>query len=208
MLIGQHVVLRATRREDLAALQPFLEDDVDVVAIASGRPWPGRPLEAAQARFDKELTGDPDPTTLWLVVADREDDRVIGGAGYWGIDQHHRSAHLGTTVARDVRGRGIGRDVCRVLADHAFRVRGLHRLQIDTLAVNTAARRAAEAAGFRLEGVLREAEWYDGRHVDGLVLGLLASDWYGSEAERLQTAARTAAGRASAAAADSVGGSV
>ncbi|MFD8482071.1 GNAT family N-acetyltransferase [Kitasatospora sp. NPDC059673] len=80
-------------------------------------------------------------------------------------------------VAVPARGRGLGTDVVRVLCRYGFGVRGLHRLQVDTLADNAAMIGAAERAGFRVEGTLRGAAWVSGRFVDEVLLGLLAAHW-------------------------------
>jgi RimJ/RimL family protein N-acetyltransferase len=55
-----------------------------------------------------------------------------------------------------------------------FTIRGLHRLQIETLADNAAMIRTAEQAGFVLEGTLRRAAWVNGEFIDEVTLGLLA----------------------------------
>ena len=56
---------------------------------------------------------------------------------------------------------------------------GLHRLQVDTLASNTAMVRAAERAGFVPEGRLSQAAWVNGEFADEAILGMLAADWAG-----------------------------
>jgi RimJ/RimL family protein N-acetyltransferase len=56
-------------------------------------------------------------------------------------------------------------------------LRGLHRLQVETLADNTAMIRAATQAGFVPEGTLRRAAWVNGAFADEVILGLLATEW-------------------------------
>ena len=70
----------------------------------------------------------------------------------WDIDRHNRSAHLGISLLPSARGRGLGADVVRVLCHYGFVVRGLHRLQVDTLADNSAMIAAAAACGLRPRG--------------------------------------------------------
>jgi RimJ/RimL family protein N-acetyltransferase len=74
------------------------------------------------------------------------------------------------------RGRGLGADVVVALCEYGFAVRGLHRLQVDTLTRNTAMIRAAERAGFVHEGRLRRAAWVNGEFADVVILGLLAAE--------------------------------
>jgi len=86
-------------------------------------------------------------------------------------------------------GRGLGTDVVLALCEYGFAVRGLHRLQVDTLASNAAMIGGAERAGFTLEGTLRGAAWVNGEFVDEVILGLLASDWTGARLRGTQQGA-------------------
>jgi RimJ/RimL family protein N-acetyltransferase len=61
--------------------------------------------------------------------------------------------------------------VLRLLCRYGFEIRGLHRLQLETLADNEPMIRAATQAGFIEEGRLRAARWVDGEFVDELVFG-------------------------------------
>ena len=76
-----------------------------------------------------------------------------------------------------LRGKHLGTDIVRVLCRYGFAVRGLHRLQVDTLADNDAMIGAATRAGFVLEGTLRQAAWVDGSFADEVILSLLAAEW-------------------------------
>jgi RimJ/RimL family protein N-acetyltransferase len=105
------------------------------------------------------------------------DDELAGEALLWGIDHHNRSAHISISLRPAFRGRGMARDVIRVLCDYGFQVLGLHRLQIDTLAENAPMIRAATTAGFVEEGTLRHSAWANGTFANQVILGLLATDW-------------------------------
>ena len=96
-----------------------------------------------------------------------------------GVDQHNRLAHLGLAVLPSFRGRGLGTDITRVLCRYGFETRGLNRLQVDTLSDNQGMLLAAARAGFTREGQLRQAGWANGAFVDEVVLGQLASEWFG-----------------------------
>jgi RimJ/RimL family protein N-acetyltransferase len=64
-----------------------------------------------------------------------------------------------------------------VLCRYGFAIRGLHRLQISTLADNHAMIAAAVRVGFRTEGTTRDAAWIDGAFADGVILSLLFPEW-------------------------------
>jgi hypothetical protein len=64
-----------------------------------------------------------------------------------------------------------------VLCRYGFAIRGLHRLQIETLTDNHAMIAAATRAGFVREGTLRRAAWVDGCFADEAIFGLLVTEW-------------------------------
>ncbi|AQU69816.1 GNAT family protein [Streptomyces niveus] len=174
MLRGNVVGLRARYEDDIPILRAGLYDDVAGSARADSRPW--RPIT-------------PGSEDSRLVVDDKEEGRVpfsvvelaggtlIGTATLWGIDNHNRSAHIGLGLLPASRGKGYGTAAVAVLCHYGFVVRGLHRLQIETVSDNTGMLRAAERNGFVREGVLRSAAWVMGEFLDEVLLGLLAEDW-------------------------------
>ncbi len=63
---------------------------------------------------------------------------------------------IGIVVFEDAdKGCGVGREVLSLMTAQLFEHEGAHRVQLNTDVGNTAMRRAAEAAGFTFEGVLR-----------------------------------------------------
>ena len=110
-------------------------------------------------------------------VVELEGGGLVGTATLWGIDNHSRSAHIGLGLLPAARGQGYGTHVVAVLCHYGFVVRGLQRLQIETLADNAAMLRSAERNGFVREGVLRSSAWVMGEFLDEVLLGLLVQDW-------------------------------
>ncbi|HEX5598630.1 MAG TPA: GNAT family protein [Micromonosporaceae bacterium] len=180
MLRGELIGLRALTAEDLAVLQQEVFNDVELMLSASRGGWRPRSLADIQDQHGVGHAGKEDPTTVRFAVEELSNGEFAGSAQLWGIDTHNRSAHLGLSLRPNLRGRGLGVDTIRTLCDYGFRVHGLHRLQAETLAANTAARTATEAAGFILEGQLRRNTWAGGDFVDEVVYGLLAHEWANS----------------------------
>jgi RimJ/RimL family protein N-acetyltransferase len=90
-------------------------------------------------------------------VTDAESGRVLGSIGLrW--NEAHDVAEIGYWVRRDARRRGAITRALALVSDVAFE-EGAARLQLRAAVENTASRRVAEKAGFRLEGVLRAAHW-------------------------------------------------
>jgi RimJ/RimL family protein N-acetyltransferase len=174
MLKGTKVGLRARYEDDIPVLRTELYDDVANAARAEGGPW--RPITPDSKDPRLFVDGKNDELVQFSVV-ELEGDTLVGTATLWGIDHHNRCAHIGLGLLPSCRGKGYGTDVVAVLCHYGFVVRGLHRLQIETLADNTAMLRSAERNGFVREGVLRSSAWVMGEFLDEVLLGLLVADW-------------------------------
>jgi RimJ/RimL family protein N-acetyltransferase len=169
--------LRARDEADVAILHAELYEDVAMRSQADSRPW--RPVSPGTAAAPYAVSEPRDDVAIFSVV-ELAGDELAGDAVLWGIDLHNRTAHLGMGLRPAFRGRGLGTDVVRALCEYGFTVRGLHRLQIETLVTNAAMLKAAERGGFTREGTLRQAAWVTGKFVDEVILGLLAADWTGA----------------------------
>lgn len=65
-------------------------------------------------------------------------------------------------------GLGFGSEATRLVLGHAFDDVGLHRVEREVYAFNERAIHVYRQAGFTVEGVRREALWWDGRYHDAL----------------------------------------
>ncbi|MEU7075932.1 GNAT family protein [Streptomyces narbonensis] len=174
MLRGTKVGLRARHDEDIPVLRTELYDDVVNGSRAESAAW--RPITPG-SKDPRLFVDDTEPGRVPFSVVALEGGTLLGTATLWGIDNHSRSAHIGLGLLPACRGQGYGTDVVAVLCHYGFVVRGLHRLQIETLADNHAMLRSAERNGFVREGVLRSSAWVMGEFLDEVLLGLLAQEW-------------------------------
>jgi RimJ/RimL family protein N-acetyltransferase len=174
MMRGDKIGLRARRESDVPVLHEQFHDDVRVRSRADPRPW--QPI-AAESGHSSFRVREPSDTAASFSVEELDTRALAGAAALWGIDTHNRTAHLGLSLLPDFRGRGLGSDVVRVLCEYGFAVRGMQRLQVETLADNAAMIAAATRAGFTVEGTLRRSAWVYGEFLNEVVLGLLADEW-------------------------------
>lgn len=175
MLRGGKVGLRARHEDDIPILRTELYDDVVNSSRAESGPW--RPISPGSKDPRLSVDDAKDPGSVPFSVVELDGGALVGTATLWGIDTHHRAAHIGLGLLPSSRGKGYGTDVVAVLCHYGFVVRGLHRLQIETLADNAAMLRSAERNGFVREGVLRSSAWVMGEFLDEVLLGLLVQDW-------------------------------
>jgi RimJ/RimL family protein N-acetyltransferase len=182
MLSGELTGLRARAGDDADILHEELYEDVEDWVRGSNRPWvplapgPGSPYAAADP--PEERRG-PAPEAAEFSVVELASGELAGAVALWGIDAHNRMAHIGIELRPAFRGRGLGADAVRVVCRYGFALRGLHRLQLETLADNHAMIAVAEKLGFAREGVTRGSSWMNGRFMDDVIFGLLAEEFSG-----------------------------
>ena len=96
-------------------------------------------------------------------------------------DQHCATYTVGLFVAR-LRGRGLGREITRLVVSWGFGELGAHRIQLEVLVGNTRAINCYLACGFRQEGIRRQALLYPDGWQDLILMGVLQSE-YASQAK-------------------------
>jgi RimJ/RimL family protein N-acetyltransferase len=174
MLRGEIIGLRAMGDADIEVFEAELMNDAETRMRSESRPF--RPVAPGSAHSPYREAGDRADRVPFAAV-ELATSELVGEALLWGIDLHNRSAHVGLTLRPAFRGKGMGTDIVRVLCRYGFAVRGLNRLQVDTLTDNEAMIGAALRAGFVREGTLRSEGWVDGRFADLAILGQLAAEW-------------------------------
>ena len=104
------------------------------------------------------------------------DGEPAGYAIYLDLDHPHGSLQLKRIVVSR-RGEGIGRAAMELIVERGFAVHGAHRVWLDMVTTNEAARRTYEALGFVEEGVLREV-WRNEEGRQSLsVMSILDREW-------------------------------
>ena len=172
MLRGERVVLRPFRPDDV---EPLWRAKLEPLkwAQTSASPLVPVTLDEHKARYAEPGT----PETVQFAVD--LDDVLVGRALLFHVDELARSGEVGLALLPDFQGRGLGKDVLRVLLGYGFRSRNLHRLHLQTLASNEAGLRCYRAVGFVEEGRQREAAWLEGRYDDVVLMSVLRPEWAG-----------------------------
>ncbi|MFD8595058.1 GNAT family N-acetyltransferase [Kitasatospora sp. NPDC059646] len=169
---------------DEITLRPVTAEDLDLFDREFGGPegvgphqWFGyRSTGVLRRRFaENGLLG-----TDGGVLSVAEDGRTVGRVewfpGSWGRPETSSCWTLAIGLIPAARGRGTGTLAQRLLADYLFAHTRTDRLQAWTDHTNLAEQRALEKAGFTREGVLRSAQWRDGRWHDQVIYSLLRTD--------------------------------
>jgi RimJ/RimL family protein N-acetyltransferase len=103
---------------------------------------------------------------------------LIGEVVINDIDPPNRSAGFRIAVwYLQNRNRGYGSEAARLVIDYAFRTLDLNRIELEVYAFNPRARHVYEKLGFKVEGIRRQALWWDGEPVDAIIMAMLRSDY-------------------------------
>lgn len=108
-------------------------------------------------------------------------ERGLVGAADVNISQdnigENRTAAIGYWLDRDHQGRGIMTRCVKALVRYGFEELGLHRIEVRAATGNVRSRAIPERLGFKLDGVLREAEWVNDHFEDVAVYSVLKGEW-------------------------------
>ena len=155
------MIVRRARSEDDSALQGIDVATFSWLAMPAGPPDPDAPFFADGA----------DPADVLVA----ELDRVVGYVRLRHPSRLPAGRHVlqinGVGVDPSYQRRGIGRTLLDAAIAEA-RSRGARRLTLRVFAPNAAARALYEAAGFEVEGVLRNEFFLDGAYVDDVLMAL------------------------------------
>ena len=114
------------------------------------------------------------------MVVTLDDGTPVGVVSWHGVpygpNRRSTAWNIGITIVPEHRRRGHGAAAQRMLADHLFASTDVNRVEATTDIENLAEQRALERAGFRREGVLRGAQYRDGRWHDVVLYARLRED--------------------------------
>ncbi len=103
---------------------------------------------------------------------------LIGTCGVRTEAAEHRNASYGCGIARPYWGHGYAYEASHAIINFGFQELGLHRVYAETISENTNARALAERLGMKLEGIMRDAKFFNGRWWDVAVYGVLENEWH------------------------------
>ncbi|MCC6175233.1 MAG: GNAT family N-acetyltransferase [Chloroflexi bacterium] len=171
---GRLVRLAAPLPSDHDAFARWSEDDQYLRILDND---PARPLSPeAHAAWETPFLSAPNGYVFRLRTL--ADDTLIGLVALGQIEWTHQTAMLGIAIGDPAYwGRGYGSDAIDLILRYAFLELNLYRVWLTTIGYNVRALRAYEKAGFKPEGVWREAIHRDDHRYDVVHFGLLRHEW-------------------------------
>jgi len=123
----------------------------------------------------QSMTAPGNTTDLLFVMVYQQE--VVGLIGFKEIDNFNKKLEIGYWLSEVMQGKGIMRKGCTAMVRHAFDKMEMNRVQIKVGVGNNKSSNIPKKLGFSFEGVLREAEFLNGRYHDLEVYSLLKREW-------------------------------
>ena len=115
--------------------------------------------------------------SVWFTITDL-DGNMIGETGLLRMFPAWHQTDL-TIIIPDpkMQHKGYGTEAIRILLDMAFKEYNMHRVSIGVVGLNTNALEFYKKIGFKQEGILEEAYYYDNEYSDFIMMRILSHEW-------------------------------
>ena len=113
---------------------------------------------------------------VWFIF-DRLNNKVIGSAGYVGVDSRRGDATMTFAISPDYWGSSVAFDMLYTLVYHGFNVMKLNRMSSITFSNNLRLINLIETIGFKKEGLIRKYyKKQNGESIDAMMHGILETE--------------------------------
>lgn len=148
--------------------------------------WIGRTPEAVQEFVGMFLAQQKERprTKFQLAVTLKPDRQLIGSCGIRLAFANAHEGDIGYELSPRHWGRGYATEAARAIVRFGFTELKLHRICSWCIADNVASARVLARLGMRLEGRLRDKEYFKGRWWDTLLYAILEDEWREQQQDR------------------------
>jgi len=165
-LIGEQTkVRRLVEADDKALLQQWLVDD-------EGRHFLRSRITAQLVTVDELLT--QQQHILGLITLNQSNEKPVGLIAFFDYDPLQRKAELRKLIRESQFQRvGITREAITLWVQFGIATLGLNKIYINTTDTNIRNIKLYEELGFKVEGILRNECFFEGKYHDVLKMGLV-----------------------------------
>jgi ribosomal-protein-alanine N-acetyltransferase len=113
----------------------------------------------------------------WGIALKAEPATLIGTCGLFAWHKPYRIATLGYELTQPYWRRGIMSEAASELPAYGFSVLDLNKIRALVVPDNIASAKLLERLKFQKEGVMRQAQFVNGKYDDLIAFGLLREEW-------------------------------
>ena len=171
MIEGELVRLRTVSHSDLRDLYTVTHDYRD--------PGAYMPISlTSEVDYRREF----DKTGFWqnycgILIIENKNKELVGEVGLFKCARYLDGRELYYRVFSGYRGKGYAFDALSLLISYFFKSSSMNRLQAVTIKGNEVSEHILEKCGFKFEGTMRGARYFNGNIVDLNLYSFLRSDF-------------------------------
>lgn len=172
MIEGKRVMLRKLEEEDLSQTLNWINDPEIAHLVGIDQPI----SKDEQKKWYQGLI--EDQTKRVFAIELKEDKKHIGNVSLDTIDWRNKNARLTIFIGENsLRNQGFGHDTLTTFLNYCFGHLNLNKVFLIVHKENQPAIALYEKCGFVREGLLGSHEYYNGRYIDKVMMGILKSDF-------------------------------
>jgi RimJ/RimL family protein N-acetyltransferase len=175
MFEGKKVGLRLMQSEDVWLLYRWFNDQRVLENLGSNHGYFCVSMDEEKAVVEKMLQ---DRKAMNFIIVRRDGNEPVGYIGLASIDDRSASAELRVIVGEAGEwDKGLGEEAIRLLLEHAFKARNLHRIWLRVAEYNARAIACYRKCGFKDEGRMRHDHYHKAAWRDALSMSILDSEF-------------------------------
>ena len=168
---GEKVILREQREEDAPYFTYWFNQPQVMFQCGFEKP-------ASEEEIRKTITvSHKREDSVWYTITD-QDGNIIGETGLLRMFPAWHQTDL-TIIIPDpeMQHKGYGTETIRIILDMAFKKYEMHRVSIGVVGLNTDALAFYRKIGFKQEGILEEAYYWNNEYSDFVMMRILSQEW-------------------------------
>lgn len=168
---GEKVILREQREEDAPYFTYWFNQPQVMFQCGFEKP-------ASEEEIRKTITvSHKREDSVWYTITDL-DGNIIGETGLLRMFPAWHQTDL-TIIIPDpeMQHKGYGTEAIRIILDMAFKKYEMHRVSIGVVGLNTDALAFYRKIGFKQEGILEEAYYWNNEYSDFVMMRILSQEW-------------------------------
>lgn len=167
-LTGERIFIREfNKKTDAAKLNDWLDDEIGRYFVLT---------RATSRIYNVERLLEDDRQVLGIITLN--DKTPIGLLAFIDYDKEQKKAELRKLIGEPShRSKGYGKEATKLWIQYGIANLGLHKIYLNTLQTNVHNIRLNEELGFKVEGILRNECFIDGKYQDLLRMGLVVDDF-------------------------------
>ena len=168
---GKKIILREQREEDAPYFTYCFNQPKVMFQCGFEKP-------ASEEEIRKTITvSHKREDSVWYTITDL-DGNIIGETGLLRMFPAWHQTDL-TIIIPDpeMQHKGYGTEAIRIILDMAFKKYEMHRVSIGVVGLNTDALAFYRKIGFKQEGILEEAYYWNNEYSDFVMMRILSQEW-------------------------------